>query len=107
MTQKFDWLWPRLGRGALEHSARTAIAATASLMLALAFRLPEAYWAPISAVVVTQSTLGAAWTISRQRLVGTAVGLTWCGADASPGIESRCVRLLGVWGWGDLCNFAP
>jgi uncharacterized membrane protein YgaE (UPF0421/DUF939 family) len=59
-----------------EHSARTAIAATVSLLVARGFRLPDAYWAPITTLVITQSTLGASWTVSRQRLAGTALGAT-------------------------------
>jgi uncharacterized membrane protein YccC len=38
------------------------------------FRLPEAYWAAISTLIVMQSTLGAALPISAQRFAGTAVG---------------------------------
>ena len=36
--------------------------------------MPEAYWAPITTLIVMQSTLGAAWTISMHRLIGTALG---------------------------------
>ena len=56
------------------HSARTALAAVASVLVARLFRLPEAYWAPITTLVITQSSLGAALTVSWQRLVGTALG---------------------------------
>jgi uncharacterized membrane protein YgaE (UPF0421/DUF939 family) len=55
-------------------SARTAVAATASLLIARLFKLPEAYRAAVTTMVVTQSTLGAALTISSQRFVGTALG---------------------------------
>jgi uncharacterized membrane protein YccC len=43
----------------LLHSARTAVAALASLLVARRFQLPEAYWAPITTLVITQSSLGA------------------------------------------------
>jgi len=56
------------------HAARTAAAAIVSYAAARLFRLPEAYWAPISALVVMQSTLGAALPISAQRFAGTAMG---------------------------------
>src|SRR5712691_3444396 len=56
------------------HSARTALAAVASVLAARLFRLPEAYWAPITTLVITQSSLGAALTVSWQRFVGTALG---------------------------------
>ena len=56
------------------HSARTAVAAVTSLLVARLFRLPEAYWAPITTLVITQSSLGAALSVSWQRFVGTALG---------------------------------
>jgi len=56
------------------HSARTAIAAVASLLVARLLRLPEAYWAPITTLVITQSSLGAALSISGERFIGTLVG---------------------------------
>jgi len=56
------------------HSARTAVAAVTSLLAARSFRLPEAYWAPITTLVITQSSLGAALTVSWQRFVGTVLG---------------------------------
>lgn len=56
------------------HSARTAVAAVVSLLVARLFRLPEAYRAPITTLVITQSSLGAALTVSWQRFVGTAIG---------------------------------
>jgi uncharacterized membrane protein YgaE (UPF0421/DUF939 family) len=50
------------------------VAAVVSLLVARLFKLPEAYWAPITTLVITQSSLGAALTVSRQRFVGTALG---------------------------------
>lgn len=58
----------------LIHSVRTAIAAVVSLLAARLFGLPEAYWAPITTMVITQSSLGAALVVSGQRFVGTALG---------------------------------
>jgi uncharacterized membrane protein YgaE (UPF0421/DUF939 family) len=58
----------------LAHSVRTAVAAVVSLLVARLFKLPEAYWAPITTLVITQSSLGAALTVSWQRFVGTALG---------------------------------
>ncbi len=65
-TGKF---WP-----VLAHSTRTAIASIVSVLVARLFRLPEAYWAPVTTLVITQSSLGAALTVSRQRFAGTAMG---------------------------------
>lgn len=58
----------------LTHAARTAAAAVASLLMARLFRLPDAYWASISTLIVMQSTLGTALPISAQRFAGTLVG---------------------------------
>jgi len=58
----------------LVHSIRTGIAAAASLALARLLSMPESYWAAITTLIVMQSTLGAAWTVSKQRFLGTAVG---------------------------------
>ena len=57
------------------HSLRTAIACVVSLLVARLFRLPEAYWAPITTVVITQSSLGAALAVSRDRFLGTVLGV--------------------------------
>ncbi|MGH9535132.1 MAG: FUSC family protein [Terriglobales bacterium] len=57
-----------------EHPLRTAVAAVVSLVVARQFRLPEAYWAPLTTLVVTQSSVRAALGSSGQRLAGTALG---------------------------------
>jgi uncharacterized membrane protein YccC len=59
------------------HSARTTIAAVASLLVARLLRMPEGYWASITALIVMQSTFGAALSISAQRFIGTAVVPFW------------------------------
>src|SRR6202140_4284397 len=70
VSERVGWAgWP-----VLVHSARTAVAALVSLLVARLFRLPEAYWAPITTIVITQSSLGAALKVSWQRFVGTALG---------------------------------
>jgi uncharacterized membrane protein YgaE (UPF0421/DUF939 family) len=54
-------------------SARTATATLASFLLARALKLPEYYWAPISTIIIMQSSIQpfqGAW----QRFVGTALG---------------------------------
>jgi len=62
------------GLTVLELSARTDVAAVASLVAARLFRLSETYWAPITTLVITQSSLGAAFSVSWKRFVGTALG---------------------------------
>jgi len=61
--------WP-----VLVDSARMAVAAVVSVLVAQLFRLPETHWAPITTLVITQSSLGAALSVSWQRFVGTALG---------------------------------
>jgi uncharacterized membrane protein YgaE (UPF0421/DUF939 family) len=66
--------WLRIDQKEARHSIRTAVAAVVSLLIARFCRLPESYWAAITTVVILQSTLGATWTVSKQRLAGTALG---------------------------------
>ena len=74
-TNRFGWnTIERAWLPVVVHSARTAVAAVASLLVARSFRLPEAYWAPITTLVITQSSLGAAFKVSWQRIAGTALG---------------------------------
>ena len=58
----------------LRHSVRTALAATASVIVARLVQMPEAYWAAIATLVVMQSSLGATLTLSIERVVATALG---------------------------------
>jgi uncharacterized membrane protein YgaE (UPF0421/DUF939 family) len=58
----------------LFHSVRTALAAVVSVLVARLFRLPETYWAAVTTLVITQSSLGAALAVSWQRVIGTALG---------------------------------
>jgi uncharacterized membrane protein YccC len=85
------------------HSARTAVAAVASLLVARLFRLPEAYWAPITTLVITQSSLGAALSISGKRLVGTVLGALVGAIVASHFRPSALVFGTGVFMLGLLC----
>lgn len=54
-------------------SARTAVAAVVAMLLARLLKLPEFYWAPISTIVIVQSTIPP-HVLGWQRFVGTAVG---------------------------------
>jgi uncharacterized membrane protein YgaE (UPF0421/DUF939 family) len=54
-------------------AARTTVAAVASLLLARTLKLPEFYWAPISAIVIIQSTIDPR-TLAWQRFAGTGLG---------------------------------
>jgi len=88
-------------RANLLHAVRTTLAAVASLLAARACRLPEAYWASITTLVVTQSTLGASLKVSTERLVGTVLGalagalLSVSGMPALPAYAAG-ILILGV-----------
>src|SRR6266568_7432260 len=64
---------PILGRESVMTSARTAVAALASMLLARSLKLPEFYWAPISTIVILLSTINPL-TLAWQRFAGTALG---------------------------------
>lgn len=63
----------KLNPDTLLDAARTALAAVVSLLLARLLKLPESHWAPISAIVIIQSTIDPR-TIAWQRFAGTAIG---------------------------------
>src|SRR5947209_20361719 len=68
------WPWDEKNLPSITHAIRTAIAATASVVIARLAQMPEVYWAAIATLVVMQSTLGATLTLSIERIVATAVG---------------------------------
>ncbi|HLY59519.1 MAG TPA: FUSC family protein [Terriglobia bacterium] len=69
-----DWIQGKDNPSTILHSVRTTVAAMISILLARLLRMPDAYWASISALIVMQSTLGAAFPVSMQRFAGTALG---------------------------------
>ena len=96
-SEKVGWTWWPV----LVHSVRTAVAAVTSILVARLFRLPESYWAVITTLVITQSSLGAAFTVSWQRFVGTALGAVVGAIVASyfgPHVLvfGACVFILGL-----------
>jgi uncharacterized membrane protein YgaE (UPF0421/DUF939 family) len=60
-------------REAVLDSVRTAGAAVVAMLLARLLKMPEYYWAPISTIVIIQSTIPA-HLLGWQRFVGTALG---------------------------------
>jgi uncharacterized membrane protein YccC len=95
--------WLHVDRNDVVHAARTAIAAVASLLIARLLKLPEAYWAAIATMIVMQSTLGAAWTVSKDRLVGTALGAA-AGAFLATYVGQNVAAFgAGVFALGVLC----
>jgi uncharacterized membrane protein YccC len=68
------WVIARDNPPSIAHVALSALATVLSYVIARLFRLPEAYWAPMSALIVMQLTLSAAFPIAVQYVVGTAIG---------------------------------
>jgi len=50
------------------------VTAVASLLVARLFGLPKTYWAPVTTLVITQSSLGTTLAVSWQRFIGTVLG---------------------------------
>ncbi len=94
----------RMHRRALVHSARTAIAAVISLLVARVLRLPEAYWATITTLIIMQSTLGAALVVSEQRLAGTALGAALAAVLLTYFGSNTIAFGLGVFAIGLMCS---
>lgn len=89
----------------LIHSATTAAAAAIALMAANLLNLGESYWAPISTIIVMQSTLGASWDTSKQRFIGTVIGALTAGAFYESGLPLPLMLGVGIFLMGLLCSW--
>ena len=86
----------------LMDAARTTVAAVLSLLLARILKLPESYWAPISAIVIIQSTINPR-TVAWQRFAGTALGAALGALVATFFTSSTLVYGVAVLLCGVLC----
>ncbi len=70
------WSWSRiwLRNLALDRSARTAVAAVVSLLVARFSGLPQAYWAEITTLIVMQSVMGTSLPIAGRQFSDAALG---------------------------------
>src|SRR6202046_402065 len=93
----------KLTRKGLIHVVRTTVAALVSLLVARLFKLPEAYWATITTLVVMQSTLGAAFTVSWHRLVGSAMGAAAGALLATYFGTNAAMVAVGIFVMGIVC----
>jgi uncharacterized membrane protein YgaE (UPF0421/DUF939 family) len=84
-----------VNRDSILDSARTTIAAVVSMWLARLLKMPEYYWAPISTIVIIQSTIPPR-TLGWQRFVGTALGAVLGAALATFFRPSVPVYALGI-----------
>jgi uncharacterized membrane protein YccC len=90
-------------RQVMAHSVRTALAAMISLVVARLFGLPEAYWAPVTTLVITQSSLRETLSLSWHRFIGTALGAL-VGVIVAIQIGPNLLAFgAGVWVLGLLC----
>lgn len=105
ITRTTDRIGATVGQ-VLMHSARTAITAVVSLLVAQWFRLPQSYWAPITTIVITQSSLGSALAVSWQRFLGTLLGAAVGAIVASLFSTYRFIFGASVFLLGLLCALA-
>jgi len=87
---------------ALLDAARTTVAAVVSLLLARLLKLPESYWAPISAIVIIQSTINPR-TVAWQRFAGTALGAALGALVATFFPSNVLVYAVAIFLCGALC----
>jgi uncharacterized membrane protein YgaE (UPF0421/DUF939 family) len=93
----------KLTFGTLLDAARTTVAAVLSLMVARLLRLPEFYWAPISAIVIIQSTIDPK-TLAWQRFAGTALGAAMGALIATFFPSNALVYAVAIFLCGALCS---
>jgi uncharacterized membrane protein YccC len=92
--------WLRANRIEIIHAARTTVAVVLSVLIARLIRMPESYWAAVTTIIVMQSTLGVAWTISTQRFLGTALGAATGALLATYAAQNVAVFGAGVFALG-------
>jgi uncharacterized membrane protein YgaE (UPF0421/DUF939 family) len=84
----------------IRHATRTAVIAAGSFLIAQLLRLPEAYWAAITTLIVVQSP-EVAMSTGAQYFAGTAVGAAvggWAGTYF-PGnvfVFGLCIFAIGI-----------
>jgi uncharacterized membrane protein YgaE (UPF0421/DUF939 family) len=83
-------------------AARTTVAAVIAMLLARTLKLPEYYWAPISAIVIIQSTIDPR-TLAWQRFAGTALGAALAALIATFFPTNALVYAVGIFLCGVLC----
>lgn len=69
-----QWVIAQKNPPSIAHVILSALTAVLSYLIARMFHLQEAYWAPMTTLLVLQLTLSAAFPIAAQYILGTAVG---------------------------------
>ena len=62
-------------KASISSSLQIALSAVLALAAAQALQLPDAYWAPISAIVCSLEAFDRAFETARRRLIGTLLGV--------------------------------
>ena len=88
-------------RASVSSALQIAVAAVLSLALAQALQLPDAYWAPISAIVCSLEALDRAFETARRRLIGTLLGVVLAALQGSfvPQSLFSYGIFIGLLGW--------
>lgn len=89
------WFFSGVSLDSLLDSVRTTLAAVAAMLLARLLKMPEYYWAPISTIVIIQSTIPPR-TLGWQRFVGTALGAVLGAAIATFFHPTAVVYAMGI-----------
>jgi uncharacterized membrane protein YccC len=92
-AQVGEWVLAKDNPPSIAYVVLSALAAMTSFLIARLFRLPEAYWAPMSTLIVMKLTLSSAVPIAVQYVVGTAVG-------AAVGAGADIYLHASVWSFG-------
>jgi len=71
--------------------------------LAFFLNMEEFYWAPISTIIVMQSTLGSSWDSSKQRIIGTVIGVLMAGVMYELPLPLTLRLGLGIFVMGLIC----
>jgi uncharacterized membrane protein YccC len=74
IKEQLRWIIARENPPSIAHVCFVAMAALASYLIATLLHLPEAYWAPMSTLIVMQLTFSAALPVAAQYISGTAAG---------------------------------
>ena len=109
------WIWPKVVTRSLRDlvvnrqllfGLRLSAAVCLALYLAFWLQLDNAYWAGVTAVIVSQPSLGASLRKSASRFLGTAVGATVVVFLAGCFLQDRVCFLGGLALWAGACGFA-
>jgi uncharacterized membrane protein YccC len=84
--------WAGQHRAQLRLSLRITLASLATFAVGRLLGLHQAYWAVLTAVIVTQASIGGSLKATRDRFLGSLGGAAWGVA------VSLCLPHTGVWG---------